>query len=96
VLEEAVQLFSTSGVAAAAVPRNRGSSRQGWDNTTYFTGDLSLDLILDLFLMANSDVLVGISSSNWVRLADVLRLGLGKGSQLLPLLDPFGVPYMEW
>jgi hypothetical protein len=63
---------------------------------TSYTGDHALDLILDLFLMAQSDVMVGLSHSNWVRLADALRLALGHGSQLLPLLDPFGVPYVEW
>jgi hypothetical protein len=95
--DEAVELFNGEGIATHTVPRNRGSSvsaNSGPSET--FTGTFALDLILDLFLLANADVFAGISTSNWVRLVDSMRLVLGHGSQLLPILDPFGVPYVEW
>ena len=94
--EEAVNVFQEAGIAAHTVPRNRGTSVKSAGPATLYTESFSLDLILDLFLFANADVFSGISSSNWVRLADSLRLVLGHGSQLLPIVDPFGVPYMEW
>ena len=96
VLDDALHIFNSANFSAFAVPRNRGSSGNSSLPMKSFTGSFALDLLLDLFLLASADITVGISTSNWVRLVDVIRLGLGHGSQLLPLLDPFGIPYMEW
>lgn len=95
VLEEAVNISVAAGLTPHIIPRNRGSSLNGGPLDT-FTGDVVLDLLLDLYLLAAADIAVGMSTSNWCRLADELRLVLGHGAQLLPYLDPWGAPFVEW
>ena len=94
--DEAVRVFGEAGSAVYTVPRDRGQSVDNSEPKTKVTESFALVLFLDLFILANADVVTGISTSNWVRLFDALRLALGHGAELLPLLDPFGVPYVEW
>ena len=93
---EAVQNFTDHGLRVYYIPRDRKTSLHNGRAGKPFTGDFSTDLLLDLFLLGSADVAVGLSTSNWCRLIDEIRLALGHGAQLLPYIDPLGVPALEF